>query len=110
MLANSDAHKTVLLTTLTFSRIGMIASFWMPSMEGKLTTEVLAALRCANVRRGFSLGVAKSTSVQLRESNREWNESMFEVAGCRSTVLFNRASSNMMLSLTTWRTVEQFPC
>lgn len=43
-LANADAYKTVFLTTIVFSGLALVLSFFVPNVEHRLTGDVAATL------------------------------------------------------------------
>ncbi len=42
--ASADAYRTVFLTTIAFSGVGLIVSFFVPNVEDRMTGEVAATL------------------------------------------------------------------
>jgi hypothetical protein len=43
-VANADAYRTVFLTTIAFSGLALVLSFFVPNVEDRLTSDVAATL------------------------------------------------------------------
>jgi hypothetical protein len=57
--ASSDAYRTVFLSSIAFSGVGIILTFFTPSVDHRMTGEVSAALRHHTTSTGGNLEEAK---------------------------------------------------
>lgn len=62
--AYSNAFQTVFLASIAFGTIAFIASFWAPSLDGKLTNEVLRQLG-TSAKNGEGIDVEKSVGDKM---------------------------------------------